>query len=78
DLYYRLHVIPISLPPLRDRSDDVIEIAHALLGHISVEEGKRFSRFSPDVIERFRQHTWPGNVRELQNVIRNIVVLNDG
>ncbi|MEI8596174.1 quorum-sensing sigma-54 dependent transcriptional regulator LuxO [Photobacterium sp. Hal280] len=78
DLYYRLHVIPISLPPLRDRSDDVIEIAHALLGHISVEEGKRFSRFSPEVIERFRQHTWPGNVRELQNVIRNIVVLNDG
>ncbi|MDO6705812.1 quorum-sensing sigma-54 dependent transcriptional regulator LuxO [Photobacterium sp. 1_MG-2023] len=78
DLYYRLHVIPISLPPLRERADDVIEIAHALLGHISVEEGKRFSRFAPDVLERFRYHTWPGNVRELQNVIRNIVVLNDG
>ncbi|GAB6263159.1 quorum-sensing sigma-54 dependent transcriptional regulator LuxO [Photobacterium sp. R1] len=78
DLYYRLHVIPISLPPLRERGDDVIEIAHALLGHISVEESKRFCRFSPEVLERFRQHAWPGNVRELQNVIRNIVVLNDG
>lgn len=78
DLYYRLHVIPIALPPLRDRSDDMIEIAHALLALMSVEEGKNFSRFSSDVIELFKLHTWPGNVRELQNVIRNIVVLNSG
>ncbi|MGF1870452.1 quorum-sensing sigma-54 dependent transcriptional regulator LuxO [Photobacterium indicum] len=78
DLYYRLHVIPIALPPLRDRSDDMIEIAHALLALMSVEEGKNFSRFSSDVIELFKLHAWPGNVRELQNVIRNIVVLNSG
>ncbi|WP_245905513.1 quorum-sensing sigma-54 dependent transcriptional regulator LuxO [Photobacterium lipolyticum] len=78
DLYYRLHVIPIALPPLRDRSDDMIEIAHALLALMSVEEGKNFSRFSPDVIASLKAHSWPGNVRELQNVIRNIVVLNAG
>lgn len=78
DLYYRLHVIPISLPPLRDRGEDVIEIAHALLALMSVEEGKNFSRFSPEVVDLFQRHNWPGNVRELQNVIRNIVVLNTG
>lgn len=78
DLYYRLHVIPITLPPLRERGEDVIEIAHALLAHMSVEEGKNFSRFSPEVIDLFQRYSWQGNVRELQNVIRNIVVLNDG
>ncbi|OLQ75226.1 sigma-54-dependent Fis family transcriptional regulator [Photobacterium proteolyticum] len=78
DLYYRLHVIPVTLPPLRDRGEDVIEIAHALLALMSVEEGKNFSRFSPQVINLFQRHSWQGNVRELQNVIRNIVVLNTG
>jgi two-component system repressor protein LuxO len=78
DLYYRLHVIPVTLPPLRDRGEDVIEIAHALLALMSVEEGKNFSRFSPEVINLFQRHSWQGNVRELQNVIRNIVVLNTG
>lgn len=78
DLYYRLHVIPITLPPLRERGEDVLEIAHALLALMSVEEGKNFSRFAPEVMELFRRYHWQGNVRELQNVIRNIVVLNSG
>ena len=78
DLYYRLHVIPITLPPLREREKDVIEIAHALLALMSIEEGKNFSRFSPGVVDLFQRYTWQGNVRELQNVIRNIVVLHDG
>ncbi|WP_305461330.1 quorum-sensing sigma-54 dependent transcriptional regulator LuxO [Photobacterium leiognathi] len=78
DLYYRLHVIPISLPPLRERGGDIIEIAHALLGLMSLEEGKSFSRFSEPVLRLFESYSWPGNVRELQNVIRNIVVLNTG
>ncbi|MDO6497313.1 quorum-sensing sigma-54 dependent transcriptional regulator LuxO [Photobacterium sanguinicancri] len=77
DLYYRLHVIPVTLPPLRERGDDVIEIAHALLALMSLEETKNFSRFEDQVINFFNQYNWPGNVRELQNVIRNIVVLND-
>ncbi|OBU15138.1 sigma-54-dependent Fis family transcriptional regulator [Photobacterium aquimaris] len=78
DLYYRLHVIPITLPPLRDRGEDIIEIAHALLGLMSLEEGKDFSRFSKEVLQLIASYSWPGNVRELQNIIRNIVVLNTG
>lgn len=78
DLYYRLHVIPLVLPPLRDRGDDVIEIAHAILGYISHEEGRDFVKFDQAVIERFLEYTWPGNVRQLQNIIRNVVVLNKG
>lgn len=78
DLYYRLHVIPIVLPPLRERGGDVIEIAHALLAAITLEENKSFSAFSREVIGLFREYAWPGNIRELQNIIRNIVVLNEG
>ena len=78
DLYYRLYVIPLHLPPLRERGEDVIEIAYSLLGFMSHEEGKSFVRFSPDVIDRFIQYEWPGNVRQLQNVLRNVVVLNQG
>ncbi len=78
DLYYRLHVIPIVLPPLRDRGNDVIEIAHALLAAITLEENKAFTSFSSAVVDLFREYAWPGNIRELQNVIRNIVVLNQG
>ncbi|PQJ88804.1 sigma-54-dependent Fis family transcriptional regulator [Aliivibrio sifiae] len=78
DLYYRLHVIPLVLPPLRDRGNDVIEIAHSILGHFSHEEGREFITFSSEVTERFADYDWPGNVRQLQNVIRNVVVLNRG
>ncbi|MBE3656518.1 sigma-54-dependent Fis family transcriptional regulator [Vibrio navarrensis] len=78
DLYYRLYVIPLHLPPLRERGEDVIEIAYSLLGYMSHEEGKNFVRFSPQVLDRFNEYEWPGNVRQLQNVLRNIVVLNNG
>lgn len=78
DLYYRLYVIPLHLPPLRERGDDVIEIANSLLGYMSKEEGKGFVRLAPEVVERFKQYEWPGNVRQLQNVLRNVVVLNEG
>lgn len=78
DLYYRLYVIPLHLPPLRERGDDVIEIAYSLLGHMAKEEGKGFVRLSSEVTERFKHYEWPGNVRQLQNVLRNVVVLNDG
>jgi two-component system repressor protein LuxO len=78
DLYYRLHVIPIHLPPLREREDDVLSIAQQFLLDYAAEEGKSFNRFHPDVEQVFQAYSWPGNVRQLQNVIRNVVVLHDG
>ncbi len=78
DLYYRLHVIPIALPPLRDREDDVVLIARQFLADYSAEEGKHFPGFSRDAEAAIAGYRWPGNVRELQNVIRQVVVLNPG
>ncbi|MFO6424513.1 sigma-54-dependent transcriptional regulator [Motilimonas sp. KMU-193] len=78
DLYYRLHVVPIALPPLRERGDDIIRIAEAFLEQFSQEEGKGFTELSQPVIERLLDYPWPGNIRQLQNIIRNVVVLNDG
>ncbi|WP_448203670.1 sigma-54-dependent transcriptional regulator [Azospirillum sp. sgz302134] len=78
DLYYRLHVIPLHLPALREREDDVLEIARHLLADYAREEGKSFVRFSPEAEHALRTYHWPGNVRQVQNVVRNIVVLHDG
>ncbi len=78
DLYYRLHVVPVHLPALRDREDDALLIARRFLVQMAAEEGKRFTAFAPEVEARIRAFDWPGNVRQLQNVIRNIVVLHDG
>lgn len=78
DLFYRLHVVPIHLPPLRERDDDVTQIAESFLIKFSHEEGKDFQRLGDEATELFRSMRWPGNVRQLQNVIRNIVVLNNG
>ncbi|WP_198650265.1 sigma-54-dependent transcriptional regulator [Oceanimonas marisflavi] len=78
DLYYRLHVIPVHLPPLRERGADVISIATALVRQASREEGKEFVGLSETTKDRFQAYHWPGNVRQLQNVIRNAVVLHRG
>jgi two-component system repressor protein LuxO len=78
DLYYRLHVIPIYMPPLRERGEDVIDLAKHFLAALALEEGKPFTGLSEDVKTAFRAYDWPGNVRQLQNVIRNIVVMNTG
>lgn len=78
DLYYRLHVVPIHMPPLRDRGTDVMAIAERALVRFAREEGKVFSGFDPAVARRFSAGEWPGNVRQLLNVLRNVVVLNDG
>ncbi|HEY5789995.1 MAG TPA: sigma-54 dependent transcriptional regulator [Gammaproteobacteria bacterium] len=78
DLYYRLHVLPIALPPLRERHEDTVEIARHFLQRYAAEEGKPFTRFAPEVEEVLTAFDWPGNVRQLQNVVRNIVVLNQG
>jgi two-component system repressor protein LuxO len=78
DLYYRLNVIPIHLPPLRERGDDILAIADEMLRRMSAEEGKAFQGISQAVADVLLTHLWPGNVRELQNLIRNVVVLNEG
>ena len=78
DLYYRLHVIPIHVPPLRERDDDVIMIVRKFLADYAREEGKGFARFASECEGIIRAYSWPGNVRQLQNMVRNIVVLNDG
>ena len=77
DLYYRLNVIPLQLPPLRERGDDILLIAGEMLRRMASEEKKSFRGFSGAVADALKSHSWPGNVRELENVIRNIVVLNE-
>lgn len=78
DLYYRLHVVPLELPALRDREDDLMLVANHFLQLYATEEGKDLRKFSGRARELLLQYRWPGNVRELQNVIRNVVVLNSG
>jgi len=77
DLFYRLYVIPIELPPLRNRGDDVLTIAEHYLTLYSRCEGRSFKEISADAKEQIRNHPWPGNVRQLQNAIRRAVVMND-
>ena len=77
DLFYRLYVVPIELPPLRSRGNDVLLIANELLLRYAKEDGKQFRSFSEGALAALRSHAWPGNVRELINVIRAVVALND-
>ena len=78
DLFYRLNVVPLRLPPLRDRGEDIVLIARRFLVQFAAGEQRRFTAFAPEVEARFLSYSWPGNVRQLQNVVRNIVVLHDG
>jgi len=78
DLFYRLHVIPVHLPPLRERDDDMIAVANRFLVDFAAEEGKAFQRFTQEAETVLRAYDWPGNIRQLQNVVRNVVVLNEG
>ncbi len=78
DLYYRLHVLPINMPDLRERGEDILRIAEHFLKNDVREEKKSFQRFDRDTESIFMGYDWPGNVRQLQNIVKNIVVLNDG
>jgi two-component system response regulator GlrR len=75
DLYYRIHVIPIFLPPLRERVEDVPLLANHFLQHFSREMNKSVQAFSPEVMQRLMLYGWPGNVRELANVVERAVAL---
>ena len=78
DLYYRLHVVPLHVPPLRERREDIPVLARHFLSVFAREEGKTFTGLSPQAEAIFTAYDWPGNVRQLQNVIRNVTVLHDG
>jgi two-component system NtrC family response regulator len=78
DLYFRLAVVKISLPPLRDRGSDVIELAEHLLESFADELKKPPKKFARTAIDAMRYHNWPGNIRELQNRVKRAFVLTDG
>ena len=75
DLFYRLNVFPIHLPPLRDRLEDVPLLASHFLSHSAARTHKHIDHFTPDALELLRQYDWPGNVRELSNVVERAVIL---
>jgi len=74
DLYFRLNVIRLDLPPLRDRCEDITELAEQIVGELSQRQGQPLRRLESDVIRRLQRHSWPGNVRELRNVLESILV----
>ncbi len=78
DLFYRLNVIPITVPPLRERGDDVLLLVQHFAAGCAKELGRPTPRFSDGVLRILRDHSWPGNVRELDNVVRRLVVMTEG
>jgi formate hydrogenlyase transcriptional activator len=78
DLFYRLNVFPIGIPPLRERVDDIPLLVEYLIDRYAKKAGKKFRAISKKTLELFETYDWPGNVRELQNVIERAVVLCDG
>jgi transcriptional regulator with GAF, ATPase, and Fis domain len=78
DLYYRLNVIPIYLPPLRERSEDIPQLVEVFVQKFSARLNKRIDAIPDEVMECFKRHDWPGNIRELQNVIERAVILSPG
>jgi DNA-binding NtrC family response regulator len=78
DLFYRLHVFPITVPPLRERPEDIPELVRHFLVRFAAEEGKRIRAVSADALGLLNTHPWPGNVRQLENAVFRAVVLADG
>jgi transcriptional regulator with GAF, ATPase, and Fis domain len=79
DLYFRLNVFPIQLPPLRDRSEDVEALTHFFVEKYSRNTGRQIKKIGPKVIQQLRSYTWPGNIRELEHLLeRSILLTTDG
>jgi len=78
DLFYRLNVIPITLPPLRERQEDIPLLIDYFLGKFSKENRKNIKGFDKKAMEALIEYEWPGNIRELQNIIERVIVLNKG
>lgn len=75
DLYFRLNVFPINLPPLRDRQEDIEPLTHFFVQKFSRTTGRRIKKVTPKVIQQLNSYTWPGNVRELEHIIERSVLL---
>jgi DNA-binding NtrC family response regulator len=78
DLYYRLHVFPIMLPPLRSRREDIPDLARHFLARFAAEEGRKIRSLTPEAVALLSAYDWPGNVRQLENIVFRAVVLADG
>jgi two-component system response regulator HydG len=78
DLYYRLNVIPVHLPPLKERRNDIPVLARHFLQRFAVGQGKKLEGFSPEAMRLLLDYPWPGNVRELENTIEHAAVLVKG
>jgi len=78
DLYYRLDVFPLFLPPLRERPEDVEALSLLVVDRLARRMGRQAPRLTPDVLQRLRAHAWPGNVRELENVLERALLLSPG
>ena len=78
DLYYRLNVFPIRIPPLRERKEDIPQLVWAILGELNARMGKRITQVSRKTMEALQRQSWPGNVRELRNVLEHAVIVTPG
>jgi DNA-binding NtrC family response regulator len=78
DLYFRLRVVEIFVPPLRKRPEDIVELANYFLDKYIAETGRKIRGFTPEALHRMKQYRWPGNVRELRNAIERAVALGYG
>ncbi len=78
DLYYRINVLHIELPPLRERADDVPRLVDAFVEEVSARNGRRFSGINDEAMRILQRYSWPGNVRELRNLVESMVVLSPG
>lgn len=78
DLYYRLNVVPIYLPPLKERKEDILPLSRYFLEKLSIENNKKPKKLSPTAENKLLNYSWPGNIRELANVMERIVVLDEG
>src|SRR5439155_10238497 len=78
DLYYRLNVFPVKLPPLRERVEDIPLLVHYFVGRYAAKIGRAITRVPKEAMQRLMAYPWPGNVRELENVIERAVILSPG
>ncbi len=78
DLYYRLNVVPIKMPPLRERKEDIIPLTHYFLDRFNDKLNMDIKGIDPQVLECFKKYNWPGNIRELENLVERIILLTKG